>query len=64
MAVVWRFRRRLQDPLVGWALVTLFVICTFFFLLMFGPANPFKQVAGARPARRARARTRCCRTTS
>ena len=49
VAVVWRFRRRLQDPLVGWALVTLFVICTFFFLLMFGPANPFKEVAGAVP---------------
>ena len=38
-----------DDPLVGWALVTLFVICGFFFLLMFGPANPFKEVAGTVP---------------
>jgi cytochrome c-type biogenesis protein CcmF len=50
VAVTFHFRRRLSDPLVGWALVTLFVICGFFFVLMFGPANPFKQVAGAIPA--------------
>ena len=49
VAVVWRFRSRWDDPLVGWALVTLFVICGFFFLLLFGPANPFKEVAGAVP---------------
>jgi cytochrome c-type biogenesis protein CcmF len=49
VAVVWHFRRRLGDPLVGWALVALFVICGFFFLLMFGPADPFKAVAGAAP---------------
>jgi cytochrome c-type biogenesis protein CcmF len=48
-AVTFHFRRRLDDPIVGWALVTLFVICGFFFLLMFGPANPFKEVAGAIP---------------
>jgi cytochrome c-type biogenesis protein CcmF len=48
-AVTFHFRRRLDDPLVGWALVTLFVICGFFFMLMFGPANPFKQVAGVIP---------------
>jgi cytochrome c-type biogenesis protein CcmF len=48
-AVTWHFRKRLEDPLVGWALVTLFVISGFFFLLMFGPANPFKEVAGAIP---------------
>jgi cytochrome c-type biogenesis protein CcmF len=48
-AVAWHFRKRLDDPLVGWALVTLFVISGFFFLLMFGPANPFKEVAGAIP---------------
>ena len=56
--------RRLDDPLVGWALVTLFVICGFFFLLMFGPANPFKQVAGADPDSTGPGPTRCCRTTS
>jgi len=49
VAVVWRFRRRWDDPLVGWALVTLFAICSFFFLLLFGPANPFKSVSGAVP---------------
>jgi cytochrome c-type biogenesis protein CcmF len=49
VAVTFHFRRRLTDPLIGWALVTLFVICGFFFLLMFGPANPFKRVAGAIP---------------
>jgi cytochrome c-type biogenesis protein CcmF len=49
VTVVWRFRKRIDDPLVGWALVTLFAICTFFFLLMFGPANPFRTVAGAVP---------------
>ena len=48
-AVTWHFRKRLEDPLVGWALVTLFVISGFFFLLMFGPANPFKEVAGVIP---------------
>jgi cytochrome c-type biogenesis protein CcmF len=49
VAVTIHFRRRLDDPLVGWALVTLFVICGFFFLLMFGPANPFREVAGVIP---------------
>src|SRR6516162_9409674 len=48
-AVLWHFRKRIADPLVGWALVTLLVISAFFFLLMFGPANPFKQVAGPTP---------------
>ena len=38
----WHFRRRTADPLVGWALVTMFVVCTFFFFLLAGPANPFQ----------------------
>ena len=60
-AVGWRFRRRTDDPLVGWALVVMFVVMAFFALLSFGPADPF---ADGRPdRRRARARTRCCRTT-
>ena len=46
VAVVYRFRRRLTDPLVGWALVTLFAICAFFFGLMAGPVNPFRLIAG------------------
>ena len=49
VAVVYRFRRRLTDPLVGWALVTLFAICAFFFGLMAGPVNPFRLIAGPKP---------------
>ncbi len=40
-AVLWAFRRRLADPLLGWAVVVLFAVCAFFFGLMLGPANPF-----------------------
>ena len=39
--VAWRFRYRLADPLVGWALLVLFAVCTFFFVLLAGPAHPF-----------------------
>ena len=46
------FRRRLSDPLVGWALLTMFVVCAFFFVLMLGPANPFRTVS-VPPARAA-----------
>ena len=42
-----KFRKRLDDPLVGWALITLFVVCVFFFGLMLTAANPF--VANAPP---------------
>jgi cytochrome c-type biogenesis protein CcmF len=44
-AVLVKFRRRLDDPLVGWALVTMFVVCAFFFALMVGPSNPFQRVS-------------------
>ena len=40
-AVAWRFRKRLDDVLVGWALVVLFVVSAFFGLVAFGLANPF-----------------------
>jgi len=40
--VVGKFRRRLSDPLVGWALLTMFVVAAFFFFLMAFPANPFR----------------------
>ncbi len=40
-AVVVKFRNRLSDPLVGWAMLTMFVVCVFFFFLLVGPANPF-----------------------
>jgi len=41
-AVAWRFRKRADDPLVAWALVVMFVVCAFFALVSFGPANPFE----------------------
>ena len=37
-----KFRKRLDDPLVAWALVTMFVVCVFFFGLMLTAANPFQ----------------------
>ena len=40
--VLVRFRGRRNDPLVGWATATMLAVCTFFFLLMLGPANPFR----------------------
>ncbi len=49
-AMVYRFRNRSADPLVGWAILTGLVVAAFFFALMLGPANPFRQVAGAVPA--------------
>jgi cytochrome c-type biogenesis protein CcmF len=42
--VARRFRRRLSDPLVGTALLVMFVVCLFFFLLVLGPASPFSRV--------------------
>jgi cytochrome c-type biogenesis protein CcmF len=45
VAVVLKFAKRLADPLVGWAMLTMFVVALFFFGLMLGPANPFKTLA-------------------
>jgi cytochrome c-type biogenesis protein CcmF len=42
--VAWRFRHRLEDPLVAWALVTMFFVGVFFFGLMLTAANPFRGV--------------------
>ncbi len=42
ISVSVRFRRESEDPLVGWALLTMFVVCAFFFGLMTGPADPFR----------------------
>jgi cytochrome c-type biogenesis protein CcmF len=42
--VARKFRDRLADPLVAWALLTMLVVCVFFFGLMVGPANPFRAV--------------------
>ena len=44
VAVTWKFRARLADPLVAWALLAMFVVTAFFFGLMAGPANPFRTV--------------------
>ena len=44
--------------------LTMFVVAAFFFLLMLGPANPFKHGRRRRPDSTAPAPTRCCRTTS
>jgi cytochrome c-type biogenesis protein CcmF len=41
VAVRIKFRSKLDDPLVGWALLTMFVVCTFFYALLMWPANPF-----------------------
>ena len=41
-----RFRDRSTDPLVGWATVTGLSAAVFFFGLMLGPADPFRQVVG------------------
>jgi cytochrome c-type biogenesis protein CcmF len=43
--VARRFRSRMADPLVGVALLTMLVVCAFFFLLCLGPANPFTEVS-------------------
>ncbi len=48
-AMVWRFRHRASDPLVGWATLVVYVVIAFFFGLMLGPANPFTRVVGAIP---------------
>ena len=42
--VAHKFRQRLSDPLVAFALLTMFVVCAFFFLLVLFPANPFTTV--------------------
>ena len=40
-AVAISFRRRIEDRLVAWALLTMLLICVFFFGLLVGPADPF-----------------------
>ena len=41
--VAWHFRDRSTDPLVGWAQLTMFAVCVFFFALLLFPANPFER---------------------
>jgi cytochrome c-type biogenesis protein CcmF len=45
--VVGKFRRRLRDPLVGYAVLTMFIVAAFFFFLMAFPANPFERFSPA-----------------
>ena len=40
--VAKKFSSRLSDPMVSWALVTIFIVTAFFSLMMLGPANPFE----------------------
>ncbi|MBK5287250.1 MAG: heme lyase CcmF/NrfE family subunit [Acidimicrobiia bacterium] len=44
-----RFRRRLTDPMVGWALIVGLTVALFFFLFMAVAANPFTVVQGIAP---------------
>ncbi len=41
VAVAHKFRKRLDDPLVTWALITMYSVAVFFFGLMLTAANPF-----------------------
>lgn len=50
-AVAWRFRKRTDDVLVGWALIVMFIVTAFFAMVSFGPTDPFSNgVAGFNPA--------------
>lgn len=42
VAVARKFRDRVGDELLAWAMVVLYVVGLFFFLLALGPANPFQ----------------------
>ena len=41
VAVAMKFRARVGDELLAWAMVVMFAVGLFFFMLLFGPANPF-----------------------
>lgn len=49
-AVMARFRRRADDPVVGWATCVGLLVAVFFFALMVGPANPFAATPAPLPA--------------
>ena len=53
--IAHRYRTRIADPMVAWALVVMFVVTAFFFFLALGPTDAFR--AGAIPADF----TRCCK---
>jgi cytochrome c-type biogenesis protein CcmF len=37
-----KYRKRLSDPMVGWAMATMGFVSCFFYILVLGPASPFK----------------------
>ena len=41
LATVVKYRHKRNDPMVGWAVATMFFVTVFFFVLVLGPANPF-----------------------
>jgi cytochrome c-type biogenesis protein CcmF len=47
--VAHRFRHRVEDPMVGWALIVGLTVALFFFVFMAVAANPFELVAGTTP---------------
>ncbi len=49
VALALRHRDQRDDPVFGWALVVMFVVVAFFFMLVLGPANPFSAVKGVIP---------------
>jgi cytochrome c-type biogenesis protein CcmF len=48
-AVTIHFRKRLTDPLVGWAMAVSYTVAAFFFGMMLTVSNPFAQVSGPLP---------------
>ena len=49
VATAVRFRSRWADPVVGWALATIFTVSAFFYGLMLMPADPFRATVGPIP---------------
>ena len=41
VGMIWKFRNKGDDPLLGWATVVMLGVTAFFFAMMVGPANPF-----------------------
>ncbi len=40
-AMLWKFKDKADDELWHWALLLMLGVCSFFFLLLLGPADPF-----------------------
>jgi cytochrome c-type biogenesis protein CcmF len=43
--MAYHFRKRATDPVVAWAMLVGFAVALFFFILMLGPADPFKTLS-------------------